>query len=75
MIFVSLIAVTAIFLLLCGGAALYLMMGIGQLVTGYKEKDFSKKRQGWITAVIALAVIGVCTYYYLRLFTFPSLFD
>ena len=65
------IPLTAIFLIVCGGSLLYFSMGIGQLATGYREKDKKKKRAGWITAFVTLAIIAASTYYYLHL-TFLS---
>lgn len=60
------VLITALFVVIAGGYIIYLLMGIGQLVTGYKERNYTKKRAGWITMLITVAILGVTTYYYLR---------
>lgn len=59
--------VTILFLIIVGGCMIYLLMGIGQLVMGYKEKNPVKKRAGWITAMITIAILGLAAYGYLRI--------
>ena len=61
-----LILVTALFLVIAGGCFIYLLMGIGQLVIGYKERNYTKKRAGWITTIITVGILSVAIYYYLR---------
>jgi hypothetical protein len=61
-----LILVTILFLVIAGGCFVYLLMGIGQLVIGYKERNYTKKRSGWITTIITVGILSVAIYYYLR---------
>ena len=55
---------TIIFLVMCGGGLLYLLMAISQFVTGYKEKNSAKKQGGWFALVISITITTVAMYLY-----------
>jgi hypothetical protein len=59
--------ITVFFLIIAGGCFIYLLMGFGQLITGYREKNDVKKRSGWITILIVVAILAVIVYYYMWL--------
>ncbi|MEI9946801.1 MAG: hypothetical protein WDN26_21590 [Chitinophagaceae bacterium] len=56
--------ITPIFLIIGGGCFIYLLMGVRQLVIGYKEKNSIKTKAGWITTFISFALLIAAIIYY-----------
>jgi len=64
--FIFFIPITIIFLVLSGGCLVYFFMGMGQLTTGYRENNGSKKEGGIIAIVVSLAVLTAAVYFYYK---------
>ena len=62
--FIFFIPMTIIFLIASGGCPVYFLMGMGQLVTGYKENNVSKKQGGFVAVIISLAVLIMTIWFY-----------
>jgi hypothetical protein len=55
------------FLVLGGICAVYLLMGITQLVIGYKEQSHLKRNTGWLTLIFSLGSLVLLTSLFLWL--------
>ncbi|MEI9809813.1 MAG: hypothetical protein WDO16_19205 [Bacteroidota bacterium] len=64
--YIFFIPMTILFLILSGGCLVYFLMGVGQLVTGYKENNSSRKEGGLVATILSLALLIAAIYFYLQ---------